>query len=1369
MANESNLQVSSERKDLASKEDYKASDMNDDDDNSSTVSENLLEQTTQPHYQDCLLKEDDQETKEENYYSDESTDMEDEVLAPKDTVKVQEVTNNSSILQTSNMSRLELSSDSDIIPEVSGTVTQSPKNVKSHQELEGQKDKALDGEKEQRCGDDGSQLSKAQDKVAIGKPGIHFTRVSKVVASDTVVPKSVGKAAKYNQSAQGSPCIDVKIYSSDSDDSDSIDSRTCKSESEKVKEVAEILSDSETDDDVGNVSQRLFEFSQEEVSKGMGEQTDNEEKVEEEDHNTKGRDKTEKQDKEIHKGQCQKTEKNTGENVTRDNEHDIQKENKMETPRKSKINTRKTLMKQIQSPNESQRKNDIRNMIIKKETDEKSDKCKEVGDEETKCSRTTRERRGDKRQTLELDSTTEQKTKSGRIRREPRRFSPDRNSEDADISSTSVISKGKTVNISKNMEEHVDVHPSKRARSSTPVSGEEKTDSSSARLGSSKIDPNKVDSQKKGLQKSVPQTKEIQPERVGNLQGKDSREIVGKQVKKDSGNRGRRSAPITLKEPKIEEQAQQSSLETEKIQEVQRKTSRASIAQTKNLVAAAEEQSLEPVRRGRRSTINNPKEDKTEKVSKLNRETRVTVADIVHMDENVHSQRRQCRSAFGRSKGNGNIGTNQITKKETEEKEIIVEPPRRGRRSAAAKSDEVMTEEADKAVKHKSLGTSVENKPKELLESENQKMQPKDVEDSMEEPPKQEVKVQPSRRGRRSAVPKSKESNEDISVSEKKSVETEIEPSRKGRRSAVPKSKEGNEDIFVSENKSVETEIEPSRKGRRSAVPKSKEGNEDIFVSENKSVETEIEPSRKGRRSAVPKSKEGSEDISVYEKKSVETEIEPSRKRRRSAVTKSKEGNEDISVSENKSVETEIEPSRKGRRPAVPKSKEGSEDISVSENKSVETEIEPSRKGRRSAIQKSLESGILKQARETEDNDTGTLSKEKTAGQQKRARRWVVSETKEVDGSTDSEKKSGLKLTIKSVQKESEETSRPQRKGRASIATSHPTVKEGPRSTRQVRLSMIPEKMEDENDGPSKSKRLKRSQDKDVGVCTSVEEKHSEMKFKDKRKQKQKNLAEESSDSESSSKRSSSQESQSSQGRKRARRNSNSSEDIHLTPKSARTRTKMDSPHSKGILWSPSQRQQQADVRPKVLFTGYKDQQDEKIVTDLGGMVVESPKECSVLVTMNIRRTCKLLAVIGKGMPIVTPQWLSASKLARNFVDPWKYIVKDTESEKKFAFRLDQSLQSARKSLLFEGLSFHATKSVKPPPDQMKEIIVCSGGIYMDVPPKRYSPEMRIISCPEDKNQWGAFKKLQIPVLGTEFILTGLLRHQLLLDDFVLA
>ncbi|XP_037792109.1 transcriptional regulator ATRX-like [Penaeus monodon] len=550
LANESKIQVLSERKELVNKEDYKGSDMNNDDDNSSTVSENLLEQTTQPHYQDCLLKEAEQKTKDENYYSDESTDMEDEMLAPKDAVKVQEVTNNTSILQTSNMSRLELSSDSDIIPEVKGTVTQSPKNEKSHQEKKG----------------------------PVGNQEYISRRVSKVIASDPVVAlKSVGKAAKYSQSTQDSICVeDVKIYSSDSDDSDSMDSRTCKSVSKKVKKVAEILSDSETDDDVGNVSQRLFELSQEdEVDKGIGKQTSNEDKFEEEyHHNTKGRGKTEKQDKQIHTWQCQKTVKDTVENMTKDNEQNIQKEDKKETPVKSKINTRKNFLKQIQSPIESHSKNDIRNMIKKKEIVEKSDKCKEVGAEETKCNRTTRERRQDKNESLDLNSGTEQKTKIGRIRREPRKFSPDRDLMVAETSSASVISKGKILNISKNMKEDVGVRLSKRTRSSTPFplkrdygkNEEVTTVSSSARLGnSSDTDPNRVDSPKKGLQQSVPQTKEIQPKRVGILQGKDSGEIVVKQVRKDPGERERRSASKTLKEPKVEEQVHQSNLETENL------------------------------------------------------------------------------------------------------------------------------------------------------------------------------------------------------------------------------------------------------------------------------------------------------------------------------------------------------------------------------------------------------------------------------------------------------------------------------------------------------------------------------------------------------------------------------------------------------------------------------------------------------------------------------------------------------------------------------------------------------------------------------------------------------------------------------------
>lgn len=67
------------------------------------------------------------------------------------------------------------------------------------------------------------------------------------------------------------------------------------------------------------------------------------------------------------------------------------------------------------------------------------------------------------------------------------------------------------------------------------------------------------------------------------------------------------------------------------------------------------------------------------------------------------------------------------------------------------------------------------------------------------------------------------------------------------------------------------------------------------------------------------------------------------------------------------------------------------------------------------------------------------------------------------------------------------------------------------------------------------------------------------------------------------------------------------------------------------------------------------------------------------------------------------------------------------------------------------------------------DIVECAGGDYLHSAPKKYAPQIRIISCGQDKRMWPAFKSLGIPILGEEFILTGLLRHELLLDEFVLG
>lgn len=42
----------------------------------------------------------------------------------------------------------------------------------------------------------------------------------------------------------------------------------------------------------------------------------------------------------------------------------------------------------------------------------------------------------------------------------------------------------------------------------------------------------------------------------------------------------------------------------------------------------------------------------------------------------------------------------------------------------------------------------------------------------------------------------------------------------------------------------------------------------------------------------------------------------------------------------------------------------------------------------------------------------------------------------------------------------------------------------------------------------------------------------------------------------------------------------------------------------------------------------------------VGGSVVDLPESCSVLVTDKVRRTYKFLCIMGRGKPIVSPEWL---------------------------------------------------------------------------------------------------------------------------------
>uniref|UniRef100_A0A0B7AW97 BRCT domain-containing protein n=2 Tax=Arion vulgaris TaxID=1028688 RepID=A0A0B7AW97_9EUPU len=186
------------------------------------------------------------------------------------------------------------------------------------------------------------------------------------------------------------------------------------------------------------------------------------------------------------------------------------------------------------------------------------------------------------------------------------------------------------------------------------------------------------------------------------------------------------------------------------------------------------------------------------------------------------------------------------------------------------------------------------------------------------------------------------------------------------------------------------------------------------------------------------------------------------------------------------------------------------------------------------------------------------------------------------------------------------------------------------------------------------------------------------------------------------------------------------------------------------------------------MFTGYLDGQSEKVVTDLGGVMATSVKDCTHLVTDRICRTVKFLSGLAKGLQIVSPQWLESSKQAGTFLDGHMYLVSDPAMEKQYKFNLATSLSRAQTRAILTGYRIHVTKSVKPDPVQMQEILKFTGAKYLKTMPNKYQENTVVISCSNDHMICQPAIKAGIPVMEAEFVLTGILRQELDFESYLL-
>uniref|UniRef100_UPI0037E7EC91 mediator of DNA damage checkpoint protein 1 n=1 Tax=Semicossyphus pulcher TaxID=241346 RepID=UPI0037E7EC91 len=210
-------------------------------------------------------------------------------------------------------------------------------------------------------------------------------------------------------------------------------------------------------------------------------------------------------------------------------------------------------------------------------------------------------------------------------------------------------------------------------------------------------------------------------------------------------------------------------------------------------------------------------------------------------------------------------------------------------------------------------------------------------------------------------------------------------------------------------------------------------------------------------------------------------------------------------------------------------------------------------------------------------------------------------------------------------------------------------------------------------------------------------------------------------------------------------------------------------PRSSSASPAAAVRARAASQAYKVLFTGVVDEAGERVLARLGGSMAKGVADMNCLVTDKVRRTVKFLCAVAKGVPIVTTHWLEKSGKSGSFLPPKAFVVKDPEQEKKFSFCLQESLRTASSQPLLQGYEIHVTKSVKPEPVHMKDIISCSGATFLPKMPSSQKPHTVVISCEEDLSLCGPALSASLPVVSAEFILTGILQQKLDLQTHSLS
>lgn len=141
-------------------------------------------------------------------------------------------------------------------------------------------------------------------------------------------------------------------------------------------------------------------------------------------------------------------------------------------------------------------------------------------------------------------------------------------------------------------------------------------------------------------------------------------------------------------------------------------------------------------------------------------------------------------------------------------------------------------------------------------------------------------------------------------------------------------------------------------------------------------------------------------------------------------------------------------------------------------------------------------------------------------------------------------------------------------------------------------------------------------------------------------------------------------------------------------------------------------------------------------------------EECTHLLANRIQRTEKFLKAIPLGLHIINPNWLQDSIAVGRFLDESLYLVKDSEMEEKYHFKLKDAMESAKRKKLFESYIFQISPGTNPQEHVLSGILRACGAQVLEFEKKKNPNIIKIVQSNE--------KKLD-NVLDVESLLTSVL------------